>query len=525
MNPTCHLMRLVVVLLVMLTAFQISGAESKNINLDAELHKLDKIIKRSNTIEKAKQQQLDSMTRRMAKETGPRQCESALEISRAYRIFNADSSLFYADRAVDLANSLPDSQLRIRAALVRVMSLSTLGIFSTAKSEFNAIDRAAVNPQYLEDYFFTGRTLYGYIITYLNDTSIFTNEARAQYRAYDDSLIALLPNGSNLRDFLISERFNSDGNYREARVVQERLVSKLKPRDPLYAMVTFQMAMTYQREQDTEMTGYYLILASQADMETSVRDGLALPVLANWLYRHGDLDKAYKYINVALEDATQGGVRWRAFAMASMVPSIDEAYRQQMSTANFRLTLYLSIACFFLILTCVSLFFLYRQRREAHEIANKLKTSSRLQDSYIGNFVAMCSSYADRLNSLTSLVDRKLSAGQADELKKMVKSGRFLEGQDDDIYRIFDSAFLDLYPTFVEELNKLLRDDAKIEWHKGQPLTPELRIYAFVRLGVSESTRLAQILHYSVSTVYAYRNRMRNRAIIRDKFEEDVLTI
>lgn len=138
----------------------------------------------------------------------------------------------------------------------------------------------------------------------------------------------------------------------------------------------------------------------------------------------------------------------------------------------------------------------------------------------------MCSSYADRLDSLSKLVSVKISSGKTDELLKLVKSGRFGESnKDEDFYRSFDTAFLDLYPDFVMRVNTLLRESEQIELKNGEGLSPELRIYALVKLGVEESTRIAQILHYSVSTIYAYRNKMRNKAISRDTFEEDIAAL
>ncbi len=120
-------------------------------------------------------------------------------------------------------------------------------------------------------------------------------------------------------------------------------------------------------------------------------------------------------------------------------------------------------------------------------------------------------------------MSRKLASGQADELQKLIKSGKFDDDQNEEFYKIFDSAFLDIYPDFIENINSLLRPEEALELKNAKELTPELRIYAFVRLGVDESTKIAQMLNYSVSTVYAYRNRMRNRAIDRENFDHDVM--
>lgn len=181
-----------------------------------------------------------------------------------------------------------------------------------------------------------------------------------------------------------------------------------------------------------------------------------------------------------------------------------------------------------IILLVVSAFLvtvLIRQtrRRKANEI--KLAMTSKRQESYIGNFVELYSTYAERLNRLTKLVSLKLSTGQTAELQKLIDSGKFTDQDNDDIYMIFDQAFLDIYPDFVEEVNKLLKAEEQIQIKTSNSLTPELRVYAFVRLGVEENIRIAQTLHYSINTVYAYRNRMRNKAIHRNTFDQDVMKI
>lgn len=172
----------------------------------------------------------------------------------------------------------------------------------------------------------------------------------------------------------------------------------------------------------------------------------------------------------------------------------------------------------------VMTFFLFKQISKSRASQKALASTSRMKDAYIGNFIGLCSTYSEKYYSLLKLVDRKISSGQASELLKTIKSGKIGEGENEDFYKEIDSVVLTLYPDFVEKVNELLEPVERVRLKGGQ-LTPELRIYAFVRLGVSESTRIARILNYSVNTVYAYRNRMRNRAIDREHFEENVLKI
>ena len=107
----------------------------------------------------------------------------------------------------------------------------------------------------------------------------------------------------------------------------------------------------------------------------------------------------------------------------------------------------------------------------------------------------------------------------------MTKSGKFVEEQNRDFYEVFDDAFLHLYPSFVEKVNELLRPEEKIILGEDEKLNTDLRILAFMRLGIEEGAKVAQILNYSVNTIYAYRNKLKNRAINRDTFDADIMQI
>ena len=91
---------------------------------------------------------------------------------------------------------------------------------------------------------------------------------------------------------------------------------------------------------------------------------------------------------------------------------------------------------------------------------------------------------------------------------------------------MFDKAFLKLYPKFVEQFNGLLREDARIELKKGKLLNTELRIFALIRLGITQSSDIASMLRYSVNTIYNYRAQIKNSALgDRDNFEERIKEI
>ena len=131
----------------------------------------------------------------------------------------------------------------------------------------------------------------------------------------------------------------------------------------------------------------------------------------------------------------------------------------------------------------------------------------------------------DQQEFFTSMVERKISAGKESDLLKLARSGKLLEEQSQEFYQIFDEAFLSIYPNFVNDVNRLLRSDQRVTLKKGEKLNTDLRILALMRLGIDDTSRIAQMLNYSVFTIYTYRNKFKSRAIDRNNFERDIFSI
>ncbi len=516
----------VLALLILLPGSMSASPEGKPAIPVEELRALDKAISRAPRFDALKQARIDSLKRRLYS-LPPTAIDSlwhaTLLVSNAYRSTNADSALLYARRSETYAGADPERGVRSRLALVDALGMS--GLFVSAVSTLDSVEKTPLDREMKVEMWKSSRRLYSYMMCYVSAKSPVYPQYLARYMAADDSLLNSLPRTDSFYHFLRCERMVSDGKYKEAKMMLANLLDGLPPSSNLYGMAAFQMAEVYRNQGDETLYASFLAKAAVSDIESAVTEGMALPALADWLYRQGMLDEAFDYVNFALEHANSGNARMRAVEIAALVPIIDQAYRKQINDSRDLLKMWSFLATFLLIMTAVLLFYLARRIRRSRADQKKLESVSKVQESYIGSFVSLCSSYADRLDSLSKLVAVKISAGQTEELLKLVKSGKFGEGKDEDFYRRFDEAFLDLYPDFVMKVNALLREEEQIFMRKGEGLSPELRIYAFVKLGVEESTRIAQILHYSVSTIYAYRNKMRNKAISRDTFDADVAAI
>ena len=163
---------------------------------------------------------------------------------------------------------------------------------------------------------------------------------------------------------------------------------------------------------------------------------------------------------------------------------------------------------------------------QLRDLNSRLIDSDRVKEEYIGTFLMLCSEHIDRMNESRRHVKRLLRDGKIEELRREYASTENQQATLSEFYNLFDTTFLHLYPTFVEEFNALLEEDARIEPRKGELLTTELRIYALIRLGITDSTKISTFLRYSMSTIYNYRSKIRNRArCARHEFEERVRNI
>lgn len=163
--------------------------------------------------------------------------------------------------------------------------------------------------------------------------------------------------------------------------------------------------------------------------------------------------------------------------------------------------------------------------KRLNQLQKELQNANTIKDMYLSQFLNLCSIYMDKLTQFRNLANRKISTGKIDDLYKMTQSGKFIEEQSKEFYDVFDDAFLNLYPRFKDNVNSLLKPECQIILDENEKLNTDLRILAFMRLGIEGNSRIAQMLNYSVNTIYAYRNKLKNRAKNRDSFEDDIMKL
>lgn len=494
---------------------------------DTEIRSLEKTIRNANDYQSKSLLKADSIKSGLKRTglTSQDQLQILESLVSYYSPRCADTSLYYAYKADSLARNINTAEAVMRGRLALANAMSACGLFSVALQQFDSISIESASIDDRINYWKVGRQMYSNVCNYIGEGKGLYDYYQEKEDRCVDSLIFHLPKSDHLRVFLESQRLIYSGKEITARKNLEEILNKVMKGQQMYGMTAFQIANTYSRSDQTKYAAY-LAMASESDIIGGISDGFALPSLSDWLYRENYYSEAFRYINFSMHEASEAGARMRLVKISSMVPRIDEAYRDEINSSLSDFALYAIMVSVVLIAVVAVLALLLREMKKRRLAHSQLAEMSKMKDSYIRDFISLCSAYSEKYDSLSRTVMRKITAGQAQDLLKMVKSGKTSDSENEEFYKTIDRVFLSLYPDFIKNINELLLPDQRYNEEKNnETLTPELRIYGFVRLGVSESAKIAKILNYSSNTVYAYRNRMRNKAINRDSFDEDVMKI
>lgn len=490
-----------------------------------ELRKLDEAIANSAKYQAAHHTTIDSLVKTLhsvSVNEHERRADLNMQIAAKMIISSADSALEYANAALTAAYAANNDSLVTEGEISRLNALTRAGIFNMAEKQLEELSERDMSFSQKIEYWKAGRYLYSYMHFYAIDNYEISENFNAKGIAYDDSLLLHLPADHISSQFITCERLSNQGNLRKAKTELEAIIKHRGPDDRYYGKMVYRLAVVYKNLGNETQYAANLALSAESDVRTCVGEGLALIDLADWLYDQGEVEHAFKYINFAMQQATSANARMRAVNIASLVPLIDSSYRDQIDRSHKILWLWFSLVLVLLASSIILLIVTIRQRMITKRNSRKMHDISKAQERHLANFLALCSTYYHQLTNLSQLVRRKIASGQTDELVKLLKSGKFADDQAEDIFEIFDRSFLELYPDFIEKINSLLRIEEQFEERHDKRLPVELRIYALVILGIPESTRIAQILNYSINTVYAYRNKMRNKAVDRENFEENL---
>ncbi|MDE6527575.1 MAG: hypothetical protein K2L78_00825, partial [Muribaculaceae bacterium] len=304
-----------------------------------------------------------------------------------------------------------------------------------------------------------------------------------------------------------------------------------------YAMMAMGMSQIFDKLGEADQRKKFLALAAITDTRLAVKENEALLSLAEMLYAEGDIDRAYRYMHAALDDANFYNSRFKNSQIARVYPLVEVSYLGMLKEQQRRMRVYMVCMAVLALLLGVLALVSFRQRHAVQRSRDDLKKANErleratrrlaeanlVRERYVGYFMHQSSINVNRLDEFRKNVNRKIKANQIDDL--FVLSSRPLEKELEELYSNFDKAFLSLYPNFIEEFNQLLQPDSRFPLTKDK-LNTSLRIFALIRLGITDMTQIANFLHYSVQTVYNYKSRVRKVSLlVPEAFEEKVKKI
>ncbi len=471
------------------------------------------------------------------------------QLANEYKAYEYDSAMTYVNKGLILAQKSNNIFFNKRFQLSQTRLLITRGFYAEAKEILQKIEPKEEPRDYQFLYYYTMYGLYNNWSTYCENNE-FSKNYDLKKVEYLKKAIELSPKKDAFYYYLMGELYYFSNHPNNNKTIQyyKKALSMEKTNSRLHAMTAFALSEIYQKANNLELMEHYLLVAAISDVTSATKENVALQDIALFIYKHKtrSLNKAQEYINLSLEDAYTYKSRLRRIEISSKLQLITNAYTDDIKTTNRLLNIALLVIILLLLGVGISSLFIRKKNRllkqkkdeisatsdkmeklngQLHLINDELKDTNQKRERLVKVYIDLCYKNIERNQKLRTLAVRKIKANQSKELLSLLSSSTNTEKENKEFLTEFDKAFLSLYPTFVNELNQQLTESAHIQLKENGEMPPILRVCALLRLGITESSKIAGILSYSPQTVYNYRSILKNNAIDKEHFEENVLKL
>lgn len=469
-----------------------------------------------------------------------------------YSPYIYDSAMVYTQKGINLARQTNDSDCYKKFQIIKARLLVSRSFYIEAKEILDNIEVPPTDRRLNYLYNCAQCALYFNLKLSTHDTEYGPRYDRLFHKYMDNALLYSPQKDAQYYYMKGVQLAFSNGGVKDIEACLSKAMSQLKPDSWLYGKSAFILAKVYGRHHQPELQERYLLLAAISDVMSATNEGIALQEVALRLYKH-DVRKAQRYTNVSLNDANVFSSRLRSIELYSNLHTILSAYNHALENAGkWHIVLMLSIIVLLVVIVVETmrikrknnlmqqneknltaqteqteqLSAINSKQKEANEELEKLNDEleqTNTKREYMAKaYISLCYLYIEKLENQRKMVIRKIKANQQKELLSILSSSKRTAEENQTFFSQFDSIFLSLYPTFVTELNTLLTPEAQVELKENNELTPSLRVAALIRLGITESSMIAGILSYSPQTIYNYRSALKNGAIDKDSFEENL---
>jgi Domain of unknown function (DUF6377) len=514
---------------------------------------LNKAIENSAGYDSAKIKIIDSL-RMVLKKSGDASLKIQYDIQQRlyeeYRIFKYDSAFRYARNLQELAYRINDSGLIAGAKLKLCFILLSAGLY---KEAFDSLSSVIVKdkPAAFKAEYYTLMGRYYYDLAGYDDDHYHSVDYDIIGSRFLDSALLYYPEGSFEKTYYTGLKNLKQYKTGEALPFFEKLIADPNLTDHQLALTASTMSGIYLANNQPGKTIDLLTRAAESDIKSSTKETFAIFNLAALLYKNGDVKQASVYIETAIADAAFYGARQRKVQMSSLLPLIEgQRINSVEAQKNILIKYALVVTGLVLLLVGLSVIILKQNKRikaskeqislahirqqeinqkleeinwRLEEVNEKLEESNKIKEEYIGYFFNMDSEFFTKLEKLKRNLEQKVADRKLDDIKFIVNNID-PRREKEALLTNFDKVFLKLFPNFPEVFNSLFHPDDQI-LIKDNILTNDHRIYALIRMGITDSEKIAQILDYSVKTIYAYKTRIKNKSISPKTFEERIMEI
>lgn len=546
-------MKKILSLVYILCFSALTSSFAQNKNIKDLYEQLDQAIEQSQYYINQKESRITKIKKQSRQgHTPPQLLTAYYKLYEEYQTYKSDSSIYYIHQAIDLAkrNNMKSDITKLRSLLA--LQYSTSGAFTEALHVLQSIDKKTLNNSNKKDYYIAFYHVYGELgFTNINIDTELSQEFYSKQDCYRDTLFSIL--SPNSEDYLMRKEvlLTSQNKLKEALKINDIRLSKCKKGSHEYGIVAYYRYLIYRSLKDEDMVKYWLLQSAICDVKCAINDQASLWILAEILSKEKDVERSYKYINFSWNATKRFCTRIRSWQISPVLGTIDHNYQAELKKANHRLIF--AIICVSLLVIALALLTFYVNKQKSYlsnarnelkktntqleELNNKLSStngmlkasndklneSNGVKEEYIGQFLGACSHYIDKLDKMRLNVNKMVKNKQYNELYSMTKSSEVKEQELEELYANFDKVFLNLFPNFVEDLNGLLKEECQIHLSSPNKLSAIVRVVALIRLGIDDSTKIAEFLHYAVNTIYNYRAKLRNGALNdRNEFEKKV---
>ncbi len=533
-------------LLLTLLSLPLLATESQ---INETLARLDRRIDERYIYRVEKDRKITSLKFNLSNNTDPsRDARLCHDLFEEYKTYQYDSAYLYARRVRDYAIAENQIDAIAQSASDLLYCYSTAGFFKEGAEIIAKFSANGVSQSVLAGFYRNCIRYYFNLMRFVGSSHTLKKRYQKQMTHYTLLTLENLPESSfdyrfiDVQNDILLGQSSAQVSVDKILGLLETPNLSLNNKAILYAW----LGMGYRALGMMDEAIYYTTLSAISDIESCTYETTSAKVLAEDMYQEGEIERASRYITLALQDANTYNSPYRKLEIQAIMPNI--AGRRLYDVERERRSMAIISAVIIALLLAIIIMTLNihsrnvdlrkaraeiekhakelsEVNRELSEVNTQLWEANQIKDQYIIKSLYSDSIFVENVEKISKVLSRKIRAKQYGELLDLI-GGINIKQERQRMSSTFDMAFLKLFPNFVEEYNKLFEAEHRVQISQTGELTPEMRIFALIRLGIEDTTLISRYLNLSLNTVYVYKAKVKAKTIVpKDEFEEHIKAI